>query len=87
MGFLRLKLQSSVQRESTDASRLPNTHLRLTCVVCGRSEELAGDLGSEATVEIRTHTGFHAELVTVNATGKCRTCSQKESSEDVRTQD
>ena len=59
------------------ASQLLNAQVRLTCIVCGRSEELSGHMDQSVAQQIQSDTGFNAEIVKVQAGGTCRSCSQR----------
>lgn len=66
----------SASSQSEDASYLLNAQMRLTCIVCGRSEELSGHMDRSIAQQIQTDTGFNAEIVKIQAGGTCRSCSQ-----------
>lgn len=63
--------------QSDDASHLLNAQVRLTCIVCGRSEELSGHMDESVARQIQSDTGFNAEIVKVQAGGTCRSCNQR----------
>lgn len=74
--FDRLTAKAGSSKEH-DASHLLSAQVRLTCIVCGRSEELSGHMDQSVAQQIQTDTGFNAEIVKVQAGGTCRSCSQR----------
>ncbi len=81
MSFFGIKFDrpgaKATSSEAKDANRLLNAQVRLTCIVCGRSEELSGQMDRTVAEQIQSDTGFNAEIVKVQAGGTCRSCSQR----------
>jgi Fe2+ or Zn2+ uptake regulation protein len=81
MSFFGIKFnqlgKTANSANDNDASHLLNAQVRLTCIVCGRTEELSGHMDQSVAEQIQSDTGFNAEIVKVQAGGTCRSCSQR----------